>query len=443
MRRKIVLLISFFISFSSAVPPERCLLKDAELCHFFCPSYGEVKFEFYWWGGCERDAWYCPNIGKFFSKSEMKRYISSKGECPTIEEFKSIQNAVRKAEQEKEEKKRKAECDAARKKAEPIVKRLQIKRDEYVKKYGGSFTDRRDGKTYKTISIGNCEWMAENLDYGRDESCENGVNDCKTKGRTYNWEDAANACPEGWRLPSKIDFMQLFDIALNSNCDKTRDWCVERENVYKLHPVPSSVDNLLQGRCWLPLPRKYGTDEFGFSASPPETFWSGSIIKKASTSMGTVVFELTYDYAELKTNSLNSKNFVRCVKKSKTEEDFQNTYTDERDGHEYKLILIDGRTWMAENLNYDCGSTECFCYENKHYKCKKYGRIYTRKVLQNGNEVCPKGFRLPSVADFENMIDSYKYESTLLKDYPYGIFKRGDNRYSQFNNYFHVRCLKD
>lgn len=436
MRKKIILLISFFISFSSAVPPERCLLKDARSCHFFCPSYGEVKFDFYWWGGCERDAWYCPNIGEFFSKSGMKTYISPKGECPTIEEFKSIQNAVRKAEEKREAKKQKAQCDDARKKAESIIKNSQIKRDEYVKKYGGLFTDRRDGRTYRTISIGKSEWMAENLDYGQEKSCENEINDCKIKGRTYNWEDAANACPEGWRLPGKIDFMQLLNIALNSNYGY-----IGRVKAYKLHSVPSSVDDLLQGSCW--LPQKYGTDEFGFSAYPPETFWSGTI-KKDFSSMGAVVFELTNDYAELKTYSLDSKNFVRCIKKSKIEEDFQNTYTDERDGHEYKLILIDGRTWMAENLNYDCGSTDCFCYENKHYKCKKYGRIYTRKVLQNGNEVCPKGFRLPSVADFKNMIDSYEYESTLLKDYPYEIFKRDDDSYhSQYKNYFHVRCLKD
>ncbi|MCL2218685.1 MAG: hypothetical protein FWB94_02180, partial [Chitinispirillia bacterium] len=32
-----------------------------------------------------------------------------------------------------------------------------------VNAQGGSFTDTRDGKTYRTVKIGNQTWMAENL----------------------------------------------------------------------------------------------------------------------------------------------------------------------------------------------------------------------------------------------------------------------------------------
>ncbi len=97
-----------------------------------------------------------------------------------------------------------------------------------------------------------------------------------------------------------------------------------------------------------------------------------------------------------------------------------NTLTDLRDGQTYKTVKIGDQVWMAENLNFVTDNS--WCYKDESDNCAKYGRLYTWAAAVGRDEdecgyehtcglgsgdirgACPKGWHLPSKAEWEALI---------------------------------------
>lgn len=117
--------------------------------------------------------------------------------------------------------------------------------------------------------------------------------------------------------------------------------------------------------------------------------------------------------------------FCACEKDRPVKFDLEySTFTDNRDGYEYKTVTIDGTTWLAENFRYlpvvDGNDVDSVSFDGPRYyvynyngtdvneakatdEYKKYGVLYNYEAAEKS---CPEGWHLPTKDDFAKLIKS-------------------------------------
>jgi uncharacterized protein (TIGR02145 family) len=143
-----------------------------------------------------------------------------------------------------------------------------------IKPIFGDMTDARDGQTYKTVTLKDQTWLAQDLNYKTDNSwCyQDDLANCEVYGRLYDWEASLTACPAGWHLGSDEEWSTLVKY-LDPKADPNDEFA-ESDVAGGMLKATGTIE---EGTGLWRRPNKDATDLSGFSAVPSGTrFDTGS-----------------------------------------------------------------------------------------------------------------------------------------------------------------------
>ena len=143
----------------------------------------------------------------------------------------------------------------------------------------GTFKDERDGKTYKTVKIGHQTWMAENLNYDvKGSYCYDGkAENCKKNGKLYSYQAVKQACPDGWKVPTKKSWEILLATTLDFYTETTPD-SIKVRNPFAAIKFESfmGLNNDPYGFNILPTGRKLDGDGYKDVDKSRAFFWTST-----------------------------------------------------------------------------------------------------------------------------------------------------------------------
>lgn len=310
-----------------------------------------------------------------------------------------------------------------------------------------------DLNTYRTVTIGNQTWFAENLrvtkysngdplfhtenlstwdviqsgawiDFQNDSSMVN------PRGKLYNWyaiADPRNVCPTGWRVPKDSDFEELFNYVGGVN-------------------VASMVLKTSNQNYWNVTLQ--GSNSTGFSAVATGDvlgnfftvldgythFWSASVWPQYG--VNAIYYRLQDDNSAIwqSNHNLEVGHSIRCIQGapvypiSPPVEVFNAAtpygVVEDIDGNVYHTTFIGDQEWMAENLRttkFENGDIIPFVFNNVDWQSQSSPAYSVRETIAdtvgfaNGNlynwytviddrNVCPSGWHVPTTTDWNKAL---------------------------------------
>jgi uncharacterized protein (TIGR02145 family) len=115
-------------------------------------------------------------------------------------------------------------------------------------------TDKRDQQQYKIKRFKNLWWMIENLNYDIGDSLlykdtyigmagyclDNNPENCAQYGRLYDLPAAIKACPKGWRIPNRYEWIELNKKYANCIWNKASTTGNYRDSLPDYNPISSA-----------------------------------------------------------------------------------------------------------------------------------------------------------------------------------------------------------